>query len=54
MKELALPPQINQIENTDKYLQYKYDYDSQTNSVFAHNCKEWNRLYHNHFNFYNE
>lgn len=36
---------MNQITSTNKYLQYKYDYDSQTNSVFAHNCKEWNDLY---------
>lgn len=35
----SLRLQINQISNTNKYLQYKYDYDSQTNSVFAHNCK---------------
>lgn len=31
--------QIKQIANTNRYLRYKYDYDSQTNSVFAHNCK---------------
>lgn len=37
---VAVPSQIDQITKTNKYLQYKYDYDSQTNSVFEHNCKE--------------
>jgi len=40
-----LNPQIRYIGEINphksiKYLQYRYDYDSQTSSVFAHNCKE--------------
>lgn len=45
MKDYISLLQANEIRSTKKYLQYKYDYDSQTNSEFAHNCKEWNRLY---------
>lgn len=37
--------QVIQITSTNLiYLLYKYDYDSQTNSEFEHNCKEWSTL----------
>lgn len=44
-EEVSYCSKSKQTINHIRYLQYKYDYDSQTNSVFAHNCKEQNNLY---------